>query len=85
MANELVAFALSTFTTMFFVVDPAATVPMFLTITAAETPEERRATAFRACVASFCTLSAFAAAGGALFAWLGISLGAFLKPGCRGR
>jgi multiple antibiotic resistance protein len=78
---DLIGFAASTFTTLFFVVDAPATVPMFLSITATESPEERKATAFRASVALFGVLSAFALLGGYLFAWLGISLGAFRIAG----
>jgi multiple antibiotic resistance protein len=78
---ELAAFSASTFTTLFFVVDPAATVPMFLSMTATQSPEERRSTALKAAFAAFCTLSAFAALGGSIFTWLGISLGAFRIAG----
>jgi multiple antibiotic resistance protein len=80
-AHDLAGFAASTFTTLFFVVDAPATVPMFLSMTAGESPTERRATAFRASVATFCTLASFASLGGYLFAWLGISLGAFRIAG----
>lgn len=78
---ELTAFTASTLTTLFFVVDAPAAVPVFLSMTATDTPAERKATALRASVATFCTLSAFAAVGQALFAWLGISLGAFRIAG----
>lgn len=78
---ELGAFALSTFTTLFFVVDPPGVVPLFLSITAKETPAERRKTALRAAIAAFCTLSTFAFLGGLLFKTLGISLGAFRIAG----
>jgi multiple antibiotic resistance protein len=81
MDQELVAFAVSTFTTLFFVVDAPATVPMFLSMTASESPASREATAMRASIATFCTLTSFAAMGGALFASLGISLGAFRIAG----
>ena len=79
--NDLVAFALSTLTTLFFVVDPPAAVPMFLSITAKETPAQRRVTARRAATATFFTLLSFAAAGRWLFQLLGISLGAFRIAG----
>lgn len=78
---ELGAFALSTFTTLMFVVDPAGVVPLFLGVTANESPLERRRTAFRASVAAFCVLSTFAVLGGLLFQALGISLGAFRIAG----
>jgi multiple antibiotic resistance protein len=79
--QDLAGFAASTFTTLFFVVDAPATVPLFLSITADESPEQRRNTAFRASVATFFTLSSFAGFGGYLFARLGISLGAFRIAG----
>jgi multiple antibiotic resistance protein len=79
--TDLLAFSLSTLTTLFFVVDAPAAVPMFLSMTLNETAEERRRTAFRTSVATFCTLSAFAALGGVLFELLGISLGAFRIAG----
>ena len=78
---ELGAFALSTFTTLLFVVDPAGVVPLFLSITANESPSERQRTALRACIAAFFTLSTFAFLGGLLFKVLGISLGAFRIAG----
>ncbi len=78
---ELGPFALSTFTTLMFVVDPAGVTPMFLSITAKESPQERRRTALRACIAAFFTLSTFAFLGGVLFKTLGISLGAFRIAG----
>ncbi len=78
---ELGAFALSTFTTLLFVVDPAGVVPLFLSITAKESPRERKRTALRASIAAFFTLSTFAFLGGVLFKTLGISLGAFRIAG----
>jgi multiple antibiotic resistance protein len=78
---EVTAFTASTLTTLFFVVDAPAAVPVFLSMTADNTVAERNATALRASLATFCTLSAFAGLGGALFTWLGISLGAFRIAG----
>lgn len=79
--SELVTFAISTFTTLFFVVDAPATVPMFVSMTAGESAAQRKATVLRASIATFFTLTAFAALGGSIFAWLGISLGAFRIAG----
>jgi multiple antibiotic resistance protein len=75
--HEAVAFALSTTTTLFVVVDPFAIVPMFLVMTAGDSPERKRATARRAALAAFAVLAVFAAAGPVLLRLLGISLGAF--------
>jgi multiple antibiotic resistance protein len=66
---------------VFFVIDPLANVPMFLTITAGDSPEQRRSTALRAALASWITLCVFALAGGLIFQAFGISLGAFKIAG----
>ncbi len=81
MAGSTLAFALSAVTTVFFVVDPPGVVPLFVTMTAGDPPARRRAMATRACAVAAGVLSAFAAGGGALFAHLGISLGAFKLAG----
>jgi len=74
-------FTLSTATTIFFVVDPIATVPLFLSMTAGDSPASRARTALRAAVASFAILALFGAAGGAIFQLLHISIGAFRIAG----
>lgn len=79
--TEAIAFSLSTLTTLFFVVDPMATAPIYLAMTAADSAEQKRRTAFRAAVATFVTLALFAAVGGLIFRLLGISIGAFRIAG----
>lgn len=79
--NDALAFSLSTVTTLFFVVDPPAAAPIFLSMTANDSTEHKRRTAFRASVATFVTLAVFAALGGLIFKLLGISLGAFRIAG----
>ena len=79
--GSLLAFALTSLTTIFFVVDPPGVVPLFLTMTGDDTPQHRRRMATRACVTAACALAVFAAAGGVLFSLLGISLGAFKVAG----
>jgi hypothetical protein len=44
-------FALVTFTSILFIVDPVAAIPTYLVITQQESPLERRRTARRACIA----------------------------------
>ena len=78
---DALAFSLSTLTTLFFVVDPPAAAPIFLSMTASDTPAHKQRTAFRAAVATFVTLALFAAIGGLIFRLLGISLGAFRIAG----
>jgi multiple antibiotic resistance protein len=74
-------FAAMALSAVFFVIDPLATVPIFLSITAGERPEQRRNTALRAAMTAWVTLSIFALAGGLIFAAFGISLGAFKVAG----
>ena len=61
--DELSRFALVSFTSIFFIVDPIAAIPTYLVITQAETPLERRRTARRACIAMVVLLMLFAATG----------------------
>jgi len=79
--TDALAFSLSTLTTLFFVVDPPAAAPIFLSMTASDSSEHKRRTAFRAAVATFVILALFAATGGVIFRLLGISLGAFRIAG----
>jgi len=79
--TDALAFTLSTVTTLFFVVDPMAAAPIFLSMTATDSAEHKRRTAFRAAIATFVTLAVFAALGGVIFRLLGISLGAFRIAG----
>ena len=79
--SDGLAFSLSTLTTLFFVVDPLAASPIFLSMTAADTVEHKRRTALRAAVATFVILTSFAVLGSMIFKLLGISLGAFRIAG----
>jgi multiple antibiotic resistance protein len=74
-------FSVVALSAMFFVVDPIANVPIFLTITASDSPAARRRIAWRAALATWLTLSLFALAGGLIFQAFGISLGAFKIAG----
>jgi multiple antibiotic resistance protein len=79
--TDALAFTLSTVTTLFFVVDPMAAAPIYLSMTATDSAEHKRRTALRAAIATFVTLAVFAALGGLIFRLLGISLGAFRIAG----
>ena len=79
--NDFAQFALVTFTSILFLVDPIAVVPTFLAITQGETVERRRATARRACIAAGILLIVFAAAGNLIFRAFGITLPAFRIAG----
>jgi multiple antibiotic resistance protein len=74
-------FAVLALSSVFFVIDPLANVPIFLTVTARCTPEVRRRIAGRAALATWITLNVFAVAGGLIFKAFGISLGAFKIAG----
>jgi multiple antibiotic resistance protein len=79
--REYLQFALITFTSVLFIVDPIAVIPTYLVITSGETPEERKSTAGRACVAAAVLLAVFAAAGRYIFEMFGITLPAFRIAG----
>jgi multiple antibiotic resistance protein len=74
-------FAVVAMSAIFFVIDPLANVPIFLSITASFTAEQRRRIAARAALATWAVLSTFALAGGLIFKAFGISLGAFKCAG----
>jgi multiple antibiotic resistance protein len=79
--NELnsnyVRFSVLAVSSIFFLVDPLATMPSFLAITAGGTPKRRRATARKAALTCFVVLTAFAIAGRFIFHMFGITLPAF--------
>jgi multiple antibiotic resistance protein len=81
MIQDDLKFAVVALSAVFFVIDPIANVPIFLTITATDLPAQRRRTALRAALATWVTLSIFALAGGLIFKAFGISLGAFKIAG----
>src|SRR6476661_1287241 len=74
-------FALVTFTSVLFIVDPIAVIPTYLVITQGQTSEQRKATALRACVAAAVLLVTFAAAGRGIFTLFGITMPAFRIAG----
>ncbi len=74
-------FALVTFTSVLFIVDPIAVVPSYLVVTRGETAAQRAATARRACVAAAVILVAFAIGGTLIFSVFGITLPAFRIAG----
>jgi multiple antibiotic resistance protein len=80
-SDEDLKFAIVALSAVFFVIDPLATAPIFLTITSGDSAEQRRRTAGRAAFTAWLTLSIFAVAGGLIFKAFGISLGAFKIAG----
>ena len=81
MSDEDLKFGVVALSAIFFVIDPLANMPIFLTITSGDSVEQRRRTALRGAVAAWITLVTFAVAGGLIFKALGISLGAFKIAG----
>lgn len=74
-------FALVTFTSVLFIVDPIAVVPTYLVITHGQTEAQRRVTARRACIAAMILLVTFAAVGRTIFGLFGITMPAFRIAG----
>jgi multiple antibiotic resistance protein len=79
--QSFLEFALVTFTSVLFIVDPIAVIPSYLVVTRRETPTQRASTAKRACFAAAILLVAFAIGGTAIFKVFGITLPAFRIAG----
>jgi len=77
----VVKFSLVALSSVFFLVDPFAAIPAFLSMTPDDTPADRRQTARRAALTCFIVLVVFAAAGGLIFKVFGITLAAFKIAG----
>ena len=67
-------FALLAITSVFFLVDPFAVIPLFLAVTADSTASERRAVARRSAFTCAIVLCSFALAGSLIFKMFGITL-----------
>jgi multiple antibiotic resistance protein len=74
-------FALVTFTSILFLVDPIAVVPAYLAFVQGEDAERRKATARAACVAAAVTLLIFASIGDGILRLFGVTLPAFRIAG----
>ncbi|MCB1313695.1 MAG: MarC family protein [Sedimentitalea sp.] len=75
------AFLITTFVTLFVVIDPLALVPLFLALTRGKPAEARRRIAIRACLTAIGILTVFGAFGEAVLAFAGISMPAFRVAG----
>jgi len=75
------AFLITTFVTLFVVIDPLALVPMFLALTQGQPAKQRRAIAIRACLTAIGILTVFGAFGEAVLGFIGISMPAFRVAG----
>lgn len=81
MAYDLLLPFLTAFATVFAIVDPFATAPIFLAITPGNTDEERRRMAALAALVAGGVLLVFAVTGNRIFAFFGISNPAFRVAG----
>ncbi len=75
------AFFITAFTTLFVVIDPFGTTPIFVAMTQDMDAKTRRKTAIRSCLTAVFILIAFAAFGEALLGFVGISMAAFRVAG----
>ena len=74
-------FALVTFTSLLFIVDPVAVIPTYLVITQGLSMQQRHRTALRACIAAGLLMTVFGIAGTGIFKVFGITLPAFRIAG----
>jgi len=74
-------FAVLAFSSLFSVINPISAAPIFVGLTGGMTNGERHRAAFRACLAAAAVLAVFAAAGGAIFSFFGITVPAFQIAG----
>jgi multiple antibiotic resistance protein len=74
-----VQFAVLAFSSLFSVINPISAAPIFVALTRGS--RDRRRAAFRACLTAAVVLAVFAAAGGAIFSFFGITVPAFQIAG----
>ncbi len=75
------AFLITSFATLFVIIDPIGLLPIFIALTPGMAPAERRAIAIRACLVGFGILALFAFFGEAVLGFIGISMPAFRIAG----
>jgi len=80
-AGHVIEDLLLVLTSVLFIVDPFATVPSFLAMTARDTPEMRRTLARRGAWTCAITLTLFGLGGSLIFKLFGITIGAFKIAG----
>jgi multiple antibiotic resistance protein len=77
----MIDFAVTSFVSILFLVDPPGTIPAFMGLTASMSPDRRRKTALVAAIAATIALMLFGLLGKALFKALGLTLPAFQIAG----
>ncbi|HRZ98318.1 MAG TPA: NAAT family transporter [Paludibacter sp.] len=79
--SDTISFALLCVTSFFTLINPLGTMPVFMSMTADLTVDERNKTAKKASIVSFFTIIAFALTGQLLFNFFGISVNSFRVVG----
>ena len=79
--SETVTFVVMAFSTLLVVLDPLGNLPLFISLTANQTKEQKRRTAFRTSVATFFILLVFMLFGTAIFRFFSLTLDAFRVAG----
>ena len=75
------SFFVTSFVTLFVIVDPIGLMPIFVALTQGMSPARRRSIAFRSCLTAALLLTLFAALGEAVLNFIGISMAAFRVAG----
>ncbi|RLD78786.1 MAG: antibiotic resistance protein MarC [Bacteroidetes bacterium] len=75
--DSYITFAILVFTSFFTLINPLATMPIFMSMTASLSKEKRNHTAKKASIIAFFTIIAFAFSGQILFKFFGISVNSF--------
>ncbi|MCB0472895.1 MAG: MarC family protein [Flavobacteriaceae bacterium] len=75
--TDLYTFSLLVFTSFFTLINPLGTMPVFMSMTASLSKEQRKRTAKKATMVAFLTVLAFAFSGQILFDFFGISVNSF--------
>ncbi|MCB0483294.1 MAG: NAAT family transporter [Flavobacteriales bacterium] len=74
MNSELLAYFILVLTSYFTIMNPLGTMPVFMTMTAGLTSQQRRKTAFKAVIVAFVAVIFFALTGQMVFQFFGISV-----------
>ncbi|MEP9383866.1 MarC family protein [Nocardioides sp. KR10-350] len=77
----MTSLAVSAFVTLFVIMDPVGTIPIFLSLTAGRSAESSRKAAWQAVLVSFFVIAVFALFGQGILHYLGISLPALQCAG----
>jgi len=81
LSDALLQDAINSFTTLFVIIDPIGTAPIFVALTVGMSAAARRRIAFRGVIVGGLILTLFAWAGDAVLAFVGISMPAFRVAG----